>query len=427
MWGDLSRDELSQFGLLALTFFFTIGSFWLFKVLKDGIFSSTVGMIYQPEAKILTAIILVPLILLYAKLVDTFPKDKLFYVICCFYGVIFLFIAYLLSSPNIGIANTVKSPFRLIGWTSYILIEVMGSMIIALFWSFVSSCVGADGAKKGYALIISGGQFGGIFGPTIATYSTNIGLPLLLVIASITIFIIPLMIKIYTSLLGHKEVINIKVVNKKKTGVFEGLKLLLSRPYLLGIFAITTFYEVISVIIDYQMKILAEQKYLTAESYTAFMGLFGQYVNIITFSMALLGTSILLRKLGLTFCLLIFPLSIGLMVSNVYFNPSLTAAFVAMIVIKSLSFSLNNPSKEMLYIPTTNDIRFKTKSWVDMFGSRGAKSVGSGINTTFSTSIADLMFYGSLIAMGLVGIWIVAAIFVGNRFKYLVKENKIVE
>lgn len=38
LWGDLSKEELKKFGLLALGFFFLIGSFWPLKILKDGIF-----------------------------------------------------------------------------------------------------------------------------------------------------------------------------------------------------------------------------------------------------------------------------------------------------------------------------------------------------------------------------------------------------
>jgi AAA family ATP:ADP antiporter len=39
----------------------------------------------------------------------------------------------------------------------------------------------------------------------------------------------------------------------------------------------------------------------------------------------------------------------------------------------------------ILYIPTTKDVKFKAKSWIDMFGGRAAKSVGSMINAQFTT------------------------------------------
>ena len=51
MYGDVSSDEIKKFGLLALTFFFIIGAYWLLRPLKDSIFFGTVGGGYQPIAK----------------------------------------------------------------------------------------------------------------------------------------------------------------------------------------------------------------------------------------------------------------------------------------------------------------------------------------------------------------------------------------
>jgi len=175
------------------------------------------------------------------------------------------------------------------------------------------------------------------------------------------------------------------------------------------------------------MKVLAERTFLTPESFTAFMGLFGQYTNVITLLLALLGTSYLMRRFGLIFCLLAFPVATGLVVTNVYFHPSLWTALVAMIVIKSLSYALNNPSKEMMYIPTSKDVKFKAKSWIDMFGSRSAKAAGSGVNNVFKANATELMLYGTMIALGLVGVWIVAAMFVGKTFNKLTKEKIVIE
>ena len=429
LWGDLTSEELKKFGLLSAIFFFIIGSYWLLRPLKDGIFATLVGLEYQPMAKIFSVCIIVPLVLFYAKLVDWFEKHKLFYVICSLYGIGFLLIAYLLTHPTIGLANEVASPYRLLGWISYFAIESMGSIIVALFWSFVASSTDSSSAKRGFALIISGAQIGSILGPTMARYAEYLGLPLLTVIAAVGIFIVPLFIKLFMVKIASKEQPTeeqIQDAKKPKTGMLEGLKLLLTRPYLLGIFAIATFYEVIGTIMDFQMKMLAKQVYPSKEAFTAFLGLFGQSANILALVMALLGTSFLMRRFGLTFCLLTFPIAVGLVVGYVYINPVLWTVFASMIVVKGLSYALNNPSKEMMYIPTSKDVKFKAKSWIDMFGARSAKAAGSGVNNVFAASLPSLMLYGTMIALGLVGVWIVAALFVGKTFNKLTKEGRTV-
>ena len=175
------------------------------------------------------------------------------------------------------------------------------------------------------------------------------------------------------------------------------------------------------------MKVLAAAKYTTPEKFASFMALFGQCANVLALAMALLGTSYLMRKFGLTFCLLLFPVAVGFVVSYVYINPLLWTVFAAMIVVKGLSYALNNPAKEMMYIPTSKDAKFKAKSWIDMFGARSAKAAGSGVNNAFKDSAPMLMLYGTMIALGLVGVWIVAAMFVGRTFNKLTKEGRIIE
>ncbi|MCF7799887.1 hypothetical protein K9L05_00405 [Candidatus Babeliales bacterium] len=426
LWGDLSGEEFKKFGFLSVIFFFIIGSYWLLRPLKDGIFASVVGLDWQPWAKIISVIVMIPLVFLYSKLVDLVEKHKLFYVICSLYGTGFLILAYLLTHPTIGLANEVASSSRILGWFSYIMIESMGSIIVALFWSFVASSTDPASAKRGFALIISGAQLGSILGPTIDRYAEHLGLPMLTVIAAIGVFIVPILIMFFMASSSSVSTAAVEK-DKPKTGMFEGLKLLVTRPYLLGVFAIATFYEVIGTIMDYQMKVLAKQAYPTKEAFTAFLGLFGQSANILALVMALLGTSYLMRRFGLTFCLLTFPIAVGLVVSYVYINPMLWTVFASMIIVKGLSYALNNPSKEMMYIPTSKDVKFKTKSWIDMFGARSAKAAGSGVNGAFAASAEALMLYGTLIALGLVGVWIVAALFVGKSFNKLTKENRIIE
>jgi AAA family ATP:ADP antiporter len=104
------------------------------------------------------------------------------------------------------------------------------------------------------------------------------------------------------------------------------------------------------------------------------MAMFGMGCNLATMALTQLGTSFIMQKWGLTFCIVSFPITVGLVVIFVYFNPSKEVFFAAMIVIKCFTYALNNPAKEIMYIPTSQDIKFKTKGWIDIFGSRSMKA-----------------------------------------------------
>jgi AAA family ATP:ADP antiporter len=425
IWGDLTKEEFKKFSLLALTFLFIIGAYWLLRPLKDGIFASTVGIKHQPTAKIISLCFLVPLILVYSKLVDIVKKQTLFYIIGCAYVCAFTVIGFLLSHPTIGLANTVESTSRLLGWASYLMIESYGSLMVALFWSFVASSTDPKTAKKGFPLIIFGAQFGAIAGPTLATFAKILGLPFLIGVTVVTISLVMATITLFHKLIPQKE--DKEVKGRKKTGMIAGLKIIFSKGYVLGIFAVATFYEIVGTIIDFQMKILAKQTYVSPEDFTAFLGRFGQAANGIALFFSLIGTSFFIRKFGITFCLTLFPVLTGIVLSVVYVYPSLWIVFSGMVAIRALTYALNNPSKEILYVPTSKDVKFKAKGWIDMFGARSAKAIGATITGAFKHSASALMTYGSLISLAVISVWILAALFVGRRCAQLTESGEIVE
>ena len=84
---------------------------------------------------------------------------------------------------------------------------------------------------------------------------------------------------------------------------------------------------------------------------------------------------------------------------------------------KALGYSLNGPSREMLYVRTSEDIKFKAKSWIDMFGTRGAKATGSIVNNTFRHSLDILLTQGSLVSSFFVAVWITAALRLSRLYR----------
>lgn len=417
-WGDLDRNEVQKFGLLSLTFFFLIGSYWLLRTQKDGIFDIIVGYKeYQPLAKIYSLGVVAVVLMIYAKLVDMFDKDKLLIMISMFFATGLIGIAYFLNDPVIGIANTVRSPDRYFGWIVYFFIECFGSTMVGLFWSVVSSTTKTESAKRGYPIIIAGAQFGSILGSLGTAYTAKFGNVLLFRIGAACVAGISIMVLVYLHFVpveyrtgeGKQE-------EKKETGILEGLKIILTRPYVAGILVLSTVYEVISTISEYQMKSIFRISYPTGD-FDAFNGWYGVLTNGLALVMAAFGTSKLMRSYGLRFCLMLFPAITGVVMIALYFFPILYVAIFTVVVIKGLSYALNNPSKEMMYIPTTKDVKFKAKSLIDGFGSRSSKAVGSTINKV-------LPAFGTAVSLGIVLVWLAVASYVGNKFNDLTKKGE---
>mgnify|MGYP001766910666 CR=1 FL=1 len=446
-WGDMSQDELKRFGILSATYFFLIGAYWLIRVMKDPIFEVLVGFRYQPFAKMVSLVVVICAVLFYNKLIDLLKRDKLFYCIATFFGIGLLGLGYLVAHPHlltmpVGSAYSNFIPGNILGWIAYCFIEIYGSLMPALFLSIVVSTMSVESAKKGYGMIFTFAQIGAILGTLLVmSYLKTLGFGVLLAVGGISVSVLPFLMRWYikNAPVAPSEKIEAAEHKPEKTGILEGLKLLLSRPYVAGLFVVTTTYEVIGTIVEFQMKMTATQIYPKSidggVGFGWFTAINGTMVNVLALTFALLGTSFLMRKFGLKFCVMSFPTMIGITVASIFGFYMLGASsyflmwalFVAVVLFKGLSYTLNNPSREVLYIPTSKDVKFKSKSFIEAFGGRSTKAVGATVTGSLGGDFGMLLVFGTFISLGLVAFWILVAAFVGNKFNELQKENKIIE
>ena len=427
LYGEFSSDEIVKFGLLATTLFTIIGSYWTLRSMKDAFFANLVGMKYVPWAKIGTLIVIVPIVLLVNKLVDEVEREKLFWIFCGAYAFFFAGIGYLYNNGTPLITSSLPMlPGNALGWLSFITIETFGGVIVALFWSYANSTTNTALSKRGYPLIYIAAQMGNFAGPTIVTNATTLGFSNIFFIAAAAVITVPMLIGAYRTVVPQAlRESDGSTETKKKTGALEGLRLIGRYEYLMGLAFISTVYEVIGTILDMQFKLLASQQY-TAEALAAYLGRYGQVTAAVGFAFAVLGTSFVIRNLGVRLSLLLYPSLLGLVVVLVRMTPQLSILFAGMVAVKMLSYTLNNPLKELMYIPTTKDVKFKVKSVIDGFGGKLSKGIGSGINSAFAGQFHALMTWGSLISLGIVGFWFVIAIFVGRTYDKLIKSKEII-
>lgn len=270
---------------------------------------------------------------------------------------------------------------RLARRVSYCAIESFGSIFVSLFWSFVNSTVSLEHAKASYGLIIAGAQIGAILGPTLAVMSSSLGVANLYAFGGLVVGMVWVLMRKFVALYGTGTPKAAAMPGKDKgaPGLVEGVYLLGRHPYVAGIFFITCLFEVVVTVLDFEMKVIAkaQPEYADTAAFARFMGFFGQATNSVSLFFSLVGTSFVIRRLGLASTLLLFPLMLMTVLSYVFIAPSLNVFFCALVTVKGLSYALNKPSVEMLYFATSDTIKFKSKSWSDVFGSRGAKAAGS--------------------------------------------------
>ena len=448
---DIKKEEVLKFTLFASVLFFILGSYWALRLLKDSLvyqlafptslgWAAGYGKDLVPYLKMITPwLVAVIVMFIYTPLLDRMEKHKLFYVFCSFYAGLFaltsvaLYVLKTFGPEYIG-----AYPLAALGVAVYFATESFGSLVIALFWSFAVSCNRTDEAKRAFPFMIAVAQIGTIGGSSLLVL--GIANWVIYALCTVTTILVMVMINQIVTKVPASQLVSDKVEKKQKPDIMAGVRLLFTQPYLLGVFVVSTFYEIVKTIVDFQMKSQGSVLYSNAE-FDVFLGWFGFGTNLIAFLMALFGTSIIMKKYGLKFCIMLYPVVFAISLVALYAfyttNPSpehlLWATFGVMMLVTAISYAVNNPTKEMMYIPTSNDAKFKVKGITDTVGSRGSKAVGSAINgslnvgATQAAKIASLMAFGTLIGVGFIGVWLIAAIYVGNKNAQLVRDNQIIE
>jgi AAA family ATP:ADP antiporter len=447
---DIERQERLKVFLLTVAFFLIIGAYTVAKELKDSVFMHIVGKSYVPIAKWTFMIVLVPAIFLYSKMVDKMRRFVLLSVLCLIFGGLGIIFSYLLGHPTIGLSNTNTSPDRLFGWIFYFFIEGFSPFVVSVFWAFANSVNSPESAKKNYGIMVSGSKAGGVVTAGLAWWmlgktdvwgheiSDVAKHQLIMGVSALFLLLVPFVIYYMMKkvpgqyLHGYEAAYQLEKQKSKEgkgeTGMFSGIVMFLKYPYVLGIFSMVFFYEVINTVLSYLRLEVAQANSSTLSGVSGFLLEMSFLYHLAGVLIAMFGTSTLLKKLGERVCLILIPVIFGgLLLYMMASNASPFALMITFVVLKAVNYAFSWPVRESLYIPTVKEIKFKSKSWIDAFGSKFAKSAGQGFNVLVERmGPALFMPMHSFFFALIISTWFIAAVLLGRRFDKAVANNEVI-
>jgi AAA family ATP:ADP antiporter len=448
-FGEFEEQEFRKFIRLGFIYFMVVGIYWIIRPLKDSVFAQLVGAEYIPFAKTVSLCLMIPFVAIYTKLISMYPREKITSIIPTFYGIAICVFACVIFLCQDGIyTNSIGK--SIVGYIWYFFVESWASVVFAMFWAICTDVTDPKTAKRGFPLVYFVGQIAGIITPVLITgMPKRLGLQtdfLSLITAGIAAFIMITVTKYFfkatpkellvafESEEDKKKAAKEKEAKGKKPGFTEGIKLLFSHKYLMGIFFAILMFELITTIFDYNFKMAAAKVYSGTEL-SKYLGEYGSCVNIITVLFLLLGISNISRFLGLGIALICTPLLLGCALFGFLALDSLNFLFVLMVSSKAINYALNNPSLKQLYIPTSESARFKAQAWIEAFGGRIAKEAGSVFNMTLLPlkaafgELAGKAYYLTLtgvVGYPLIVLWIIVAVYLGKTCKKASDEKKVV-
>lgn len=438
-----SSFDLVKVITLACSIFLVMGAYTILKELKDAIFIITVGTKYLPDAKTISLLLMVPLVLLYGWLSEKLSRFALLASCLFFYSCGGFIISFYITDPGIGLLNTQASPYRYFGWIVYLFLEGCSPFLVSAIWSYFNSVSYPEDLKTNYIGMTLCSKLGGIFFSAIAWYYTSQVSSLtlagevhtyacIMLFASLSLLLVPcflfyLLYKIpKKELLGYTASVQTKQnTSKEKSSL--GLTILLKNRYILGIFSLTFFWEIVNVIFN---NLRLNVAFLEAHSIIGITAIL--YKNIMLMHLfglffVLLGTRNIMKYLGERIGLILIPLITGGAILIFLLFPTTNMIFITYIIIRAINYTLTFPVREGLFIPTTKEIQFKTKSWIDSFGQKFSKGFGSLYNKLIQYLPAPfLSLFQISFFLFLIGIWTAISYALGKKWEKTIKNKEII-
>ena len=423
-------------------------------------------------------------VIVFTKLVNVFSSEKIFYIVVTFFLIFFAIFGFIIY-PNMQMlhpdiayiqklqaANPGMKFFLAIwGMWSYSLFYVMSelwgsSMIGLLFWKFANEIVKTKEAKRFYPMLILLSNVALMASGKTVKYCSQLNphLPeavrwgitlkllttLILIAGCIAIFTYRWM---NTTVLTDKrfydadEQKNKAKKSKAKMSVLNSLWYIISSPYLMFIALLVLSYGVsIHVVEVVWKKSLKMYVAGNANEYNAIMGDYSFYTGVMVIFLGMFIKGVI-NRFGWLVGAVITPLVLGgtgllflsMLVFEGYTSPILAsfgvtalgaAVFMGAlqgILSKSTKYSLFDPTKEMAYIPLSDEVKAKGKAAVDVIGGRLGKSGGSLILMclyliTGNNNINDLIHVVMIIVAITIFVWIFSVIGLNKRYKALVQN-----
>lgn len=249
----------------------------------------------------------------------------------------------------------------------YLWVALFGVLAASQFWMMASLVFDVRQAKRLFGPIGAGAIAGGIAGGYLATIiAGNFGIRALLFVATGALLpVMAISIHIWRNYIANKES---AISRKKKTARLRESphKLILGSRHLLLLCGIIATSVITAKLVDYQFSALASARYADEDRLTAFFGFWFSTFNVIGLLIQLLLTQRIVQRLGVSGALFFLPVGLVIGAISMFMVPGLNSAIFSRLTDGSLKQSLHRAGVEMLFLPVSEVVKERIKTYIDV-------------------------------------------------------------
>jgi ATP:ADP antiporter, AAA family len=330
-----------------------------------------------------------------------------------------------------------------VGRVFFIWTSIFNLFVVSVFWSLLTDVFRPGQGKRLFGVVAVGGTVGAMLGASITTGLVGIMGPLNLMLVSA--LILELAVRASHVLDKAESALRLSddgsdpavtsassggeiAANAASSeaviggGMLDGIKHILSSPYLMGIASLILFYTISSTFLYFQqVDVVARTFGEDRAARTQVFGAMDIAVNALTLLAQLFVTGRFIKWLGVGAALAFLPLVTLIGFGIMGFAPTLAVLVGFQVARRAGNFAIQRPAREALFTVLGRSDKYKAKNFSDTFVYRLGDQVGAWSYTwmgVFGLGLSGLAF--SMVPLSLA--WLALAGWLGRQ--YLTREKQ---
>ena len=421
-FGQIQANEVSTALLMFSYSFLAMTTYNIIQPVQRSLFIDKLGATLIPFAQLAAGMSIGVIMTGYTWLMSRLPRR---WSIPITQGwIAALFIAFWVLFRTLPDQKWVAACFYVFGLT-------LGILLISQFWTLANVVYDPRQAKRLFGFIGGGSSLGGALGALISFwFASRVGtVNLLLISAAFMLASI-----VVVAIIAKREQVGWGTrlpAEKRKQGVGarKAIELLRGSKHLRLIAIVISFGAIGAAVIDQQLNMATEvyKKLLGKDAMTTLLAQVRLWTSVIGFLAQVALTSRVHRYLGVGFALILLPFSLGTSGVIMLLNAALWAPMMARVLDQSLRYTVDKTTREILYMPLSDEIKYEAKPFVDVTIDRFAKGLTAVLLLVLILPSPWGLALGwqklSYVSIAITGIWIVMAVHARRGYQAAFRQS----
>jgi AAA family ATP:ADP antiporter len=462
LFTDIRAGESHTALLLTLNVFLLLTAYYVLKVVREALILTEFGAEVKAYASAGQVLLLAALVPAYGALAGRVPRRKLINIVTTIcIGCLGAF--YVLGQTGVSL-----------GIVFFVWVGIFNVMIVAQAWAFANDVYTTDEGSRLFPLIGFGASAGAVCGSYLTRVLDSVGTTQLFLLAAVLLGVALIITNVTDARERRRTETNVADIKttgtlpaatgqfraetgefkipdqeyKQESGLFElidpnarqepvdetpestgsAMGLVFRSRYLLLIALLMMILNWVNTTGEFILgRTVAQAAADAVAAGTAgglseqdfvrnFYGTFFSVVNLTALLAQLFLVSRIIKHFGIRAALLVLPVIAFIGYTILAFFPVLAAVRWAKTAENSTDYSLQNTVRNVLFLPTTREEKYKAKQAIDAFFWRAGDLLSAFL---VLVGVNILMFqtrHFAIFNLVLVAIWIVLAVFIGRRY-----------